>query len=177
MTTWAMVDLETLDTRPEGQILTIGGVKFDPFNSKDPFDEFYYRFNIDEQEQLGRTVSESTLEWWGRQDDEIIEEAFGPDNRTDCTDIMKALKKWYVGCDRIWSQGEMDTVMLEHMCHQLDQPVPWPFWCVENLRTLLNRMPRDPRKDIEFAAHNALEDCKGQVYALRKAFEHFDMKK
>ena len=28
------------------------------------------------QDSLGRTVSDSTLEWWGKQDPKIMEEAF-----------------------------------------------------------------------------------------------------
>lgn len=176
MTTVAMVDLETLDTCPEGQILTIGGVKFDPFTDAPVHSEFYYRFNIDEQEALGRTQSESALEFWANQATEIQDEAFHPD-RTECVTVLKALKKWYVGCNAIWSQGEMDPVMLEHMCRQMGQPVPWAFWHVENCRTILNRMPVDPRKSNTYAAHNALEDCKAQVIALRASFRHFGMTK
>lgn len=173
-----MIDLETLDTEPGAQVLTIGGVKFDPFTWDEPHSEFYYRFDIDEQEALGRTVSQDTLDnFWAKQPAEIIEEAFGPENRTGCRDILKALKKWHVGNDRIWSQGEFDTVIMENMCRQFGEPIPWAFWTVENCRTILNRMPKDPRKDKTFAAHNALEDCKIQVYALRKAYEYFDFKK
>jgi hypothetical protein len=178
MTTWAMIDLETLDTRPEAQILTIGGVKFNPFTWDEPHSPFSYRFDIDEQEQLGRTVSEDTLNnFWAKQSDEIIEAAFSPHDRTGCRDVLRDLKKWYVGCDRVWSQGEFDTVMIENMCRQLGEPIPWAFWTVENCRTILNRMPTDPRKSLNFAAHDAVEDCKAQVYALRKAFEHFGMKR
>jgi len=176
MTTWAMIDLETLDTRPEAQVLTIGGVKFDPFSFQDTHSDFYYRFDIDEQEALGRTQSESTLEWWATQPAEVQEEAFSAD-RTSCRTILKELKKWYVGCDRIWSQGEFDTVIMENMCRQLGEPIPWAFWSVENSRTLINRMPTDPRKGMKFVAHNALEDSKAQVDALRQTFKHFGMKK
>lgn len=176
MTTWAMIDLETLDTQPDAQVLTIGGVKFDPMNYNDTFDEFYYRFDIDEQEAMGRTQSEGTLKWWGQQSLAAQEEAFSPD-RTDCRTVLRALKKWYVGCAKVWSQGEFDTVMMENMCRQMGEPIPWAFYSVENCRTLLNRMPVDPRKGMTFAAHNALEDSKAQVFALRKTFEHFGMKK
>jgi hypothetical protein len=171
-----MIDLETLDTEPGAQVLTIGGVKFDPLNFNDTYDDFYYRFDIDEQEAMGRTQSDSTLAWWGTMSDEIQEEAFHPD-RTNCRTVLKALKKWYVGCNKVWSQGEFDVVILENMCRQLSEPIPWAFWSVENCRTMLNRMPTDPRKDVKFAAHNALEDSKAQVLALRKTFKHFGMTK
>jgi len=176
MTTWAMIDLETLDTCPAAQVLTIGGVKFDPFNFTDTHQDLYYRFDIDEQDKLGRTQSNSTLEWWAKQPAKIQEEAFS-DDRTDCRTILKALKKWTVGCDRIWSQGSFDINILENMCRQFGEPIPWVYWQIEDSRTMINRMPRDPRKDNNFAAHNALEDCKAQVDALRKTFKHFGMTK
>lgn len=177
MTTFAMIDLETLDTCPDGQILTIGGVKFDPFSDAEPHSEFMFRFDIDEQEALGRTVSESTLDWWSQQSDAAIQAAFGLENRIDCRSVLQALKRWYVGCSSVWSQGSMDTVMIEHMCKQLGEPVPWPYWAAENCRTIINRMPSDPRKELDFVAHDAVADCKAQVYALRKSFKHFGMNK
>jgi hypothetical protein len=176
MATYGMIDLETLDVTPDAQILTIGAVKFDPCNFDETFEEFYYRFDVDEQEALGRLQSDSTLAWWATQSKAIQEEAFHPD-RHSCRTILRELKKWHVGCEKIWSQGEFDTVMIENMCRQLDEPIPWKFWNVENCRTMLNRMPIDPRKEVKFAAHNALEDAKAQVLALRKTFKHFGMTK
>lgn len=178
MTTWGVIDLETLDTIPEAQVLTIGGIKFNPFNWTEPHSEFYYRFDIDEQEALGRTVSQDTLDnFWAKQPPEIIEEAFTPDGRTDCRTVLRALKKWYVGCDEIWSQGSFDINIIENMCRQVGEPIPWSFWTVGDSRPFFRRMPTDPRKSVKFAAHNALEDCKAQAFAMRKTFEHFGMKK
>ena len=178
MTTWGMIDLETLDTEPGAQVLSIGGIKFNPFNWTEPHSEFYYRFDIDEQEALGRSVSQDTLDnFWAKQPLEIIEDAFQPDGRTDCRTILQSLKKWYVGCDEIWSQGSFDINIIENMCRQLGEPIPWSFWTVGDSRPFIRRMPVDPRKGYTFAAHNALEDCKAQVYALRKTLEHFGMKK
>jgi hypothetical protein len=174
---FAMIDLETMDTIPSAQVLTIGGVKFDPFSLSEPHSEFYYRFEIDEQEKRGRSVSKSTLKWWGNQEAEIIEEAFTPDNRTDVHTVLQNLKKWYVGCDEIWSQGSFDVIIMEDLYRMYDEPVPWAFWTVGDSRPFIRRLPRDPRKDVKFAAHNALEDSKVQVAALRKCFKHFGMKK
>jgi hypothetical protein len=172
----AMIDLETLDIVPQGQILTIGAVKFDPTNFKETHSDFYYRFNIDEQEAMGRTQNTETLDWWASQDAEIQEEAFHAD-RTDCREILQALKKWCVGVDRFWSQGSLDYNMLEDLQRQMGEPRPWAFYQLEDCRTMLNRMPVDPRKGQTFAAHNALADCKAQIDALRKTFKHFGMNK
>lgn len=177
MTTWAMLDLETMATDPDAQVLTIGAVKFDPFSWSDPHSEFYLRIDIEEQEQRGRAIDQGTLEWWGNQSAEAIEEAFTDRDRVSVTDMLTALKKWYVGCDEVWSQGSMDINILEHMYRQYSLPVPWPHWKVGDSRAFLRRMPTDPRKDKKFLEHHALEDAKAQVYALRKTLEHFGMKK
>ena len=33
--------------------------------------------------ELGRTTSDSTIEWWGKQDPKAMEEAFSEDGRMD----------------------------------------------------------------------------------------------
>ena len=70
----AMVDIETLGTKEDAVILTVGGVKFDPYTDKDPYDRFLMAIDIDEQTANGSVVDEGTLEWWGTQPAEIQEE-------------------------------------------------------------------------------------------------------
>jgi hypothetical protein len=175
---FGMIDLETLDVLPSAQVLTIGGVKFNPFTQDAIHSEFYYRLDIDEQEQLGRTVSQSTLDdFWARQPAEVIQEAFSPDDRVSCRLMLQSLKKWCVGCDEIWSHGSFDINILENMCRQLGEPIPWAFWQISDSRTFFKRMPEDPRKSQNFTAHNALADAKAQAIGLRKTFKHFGMTK
>ena len=57
----AMIDIETLATDPNATILTIGGVKFNPYNDVEPHSEFYYKLDVDEQEKLGRTQDLSLI--------------------------------------------------------------------------------------------------------------------
>ena len=40
MTTHATIDLETLSTKPDAVLLTIGAIKFDPFTSDPPYANF-----------------------------------------------------------------------------------------------------------------------------------------
>jgi hypothetical protein len=179
MPTHAMIDLETLDTTPKGVILTIGGVKFNPLDiDSNAHSDFYMRLEINNQEERGRLMHQSTLDWWGRQEESIINEAFGDVDRHSVEDMLVALKKWFVGCDKVWAQGIcFDISMLEDVCRQYGYPIPWAFYQVEDARTLINRMPRDPRKEIKFAAHNALEDCRAQAKALQMTFKHFGFEK
>ena len=176
MTTHAMIDLETLGTTPDTVALTIGGVKFDPNNISPSKDYFYHRFDVDEQLDRGRSVDNSTIEWWGNQPADIREEALGDADRTTVLDVLKALNKWCVGVDAIWAQGPaFDIVILEHMFRQYEHHVPWPFWKIRDSRTLFQIMPKDPRKEIDFDAHNALEDCKVQARCVQKTLQKLEL--
>ena len=101
MPTHATIDLETLSTKPDAVLLTIGAIKFDPFTNDPPYNEFYYRANVDEQTAMGRHIEEGTLDWWSRQAPEIVEEALSDDNRHPVKEILTKLNKYLVGVDKI----------------------------------------------------------------------------
>lgn len=176
MTTHAMIDLETLGTTPDCAVLTIGGVKFDPNLIHKPTQEFYYRFEVNEQLDKGRTTLESTLEWWGKQDEAVREEALGDGNRTPVIEVLQALNKWCVGVDAFWCQGPaFDICILENLYRQYDHHIPWAFWKIKDSRTLFSIMPKDPRKEINFSAHNALEDCKVQAMCVQQTIKELGL--
>ena len=166
----AMIDLETLSTDVNAVVLTIGGVKFDPNNSTAPHSEFYYRLNVDEQLEKGRSVEQSTLDWWGEQDPAIMEEALGDGNRSDVEVVLEELRKWIVGVDVLWAHGvAFDVVLMETMYRLYGKNIPWPFWKVKDSRTLFGILPKDPRKSKTFDAHNALEDARIQAICVQEA--------
>ena len=72
----AMIDLETLSTNPNATILTVGGVKFDPYTSEEPAEGMYFRVDVDSQTKIGRNVMQETMNWWATQPKEIMEEAY-----------------------------------------------------------------------------------------------------
>lgn len=172
MATHAMIDLETLDTRPQCTILTLGAVKFNPNSKLEPYSEFYVKFDIDEQDRLGRTVSDATVEWWGKQDPAIQEEAFGTEDRMPVGDILTELNKWLVGVDVIWGHGYgFDITILEDLYRNVGRPIPWQFWQVKDSRTLFGCLPEDPRKSMQSDLHNALADAYFQAKAVQIAYE------
>jgi len=173
MPTHATIDLETLSTKPDAVLLTIGAIKFDPFTNDPPYSEFYYRANVDEQTAIGRHIEEGTLEWWSRQAPEIVEEALSDENRYPVKEILTRLNKYLVGVDKIWCQGPVfDIVILENLYRQLGLHWNWAFYNIRDSRTLFSLMPRDPRKDISFSAHNALEDCRIQSICVQKSLRN-----
>lgn len=172
-----MLDLETLGTKYDAVVLSIGAVKFDPYSDKEITDAFYMKLDVDEQVALGREIHPDTVNWWAQQKPEVREEALSDDNRESLETFTKGFNKFLVGCDDIWAQGPaFDIVILEHLYRQLEKPIPWQFWQIRDSRTLFNLVV-DPRKSMQTdEAHNALSDCIYQARGVQKVFKELKIK-
>ena len=174
----AMIDLETLSTKPNAAILTIGGVKFNPYNNIEPSQGLYHRIDVDAQTAIGREIDPATVEWWGTQPEDVREEALGDHDRVSVDELTKTLNKWCVGLDELWCQGPLfDYAILQNLYKQLGKPAPWNYWQIRDSRTVFSMMPSDPRKAIQEDAHNALADCYYQAKCIQSTFNHFGVKK
>lgn len=173
-----MLDLETIDTKPSATILSLGAVKFNPFDESEPYDELYLKILIDDQDALGRTASDSTIEWWSTQNPKIMEEAFDQTGALSVDDSLKKINKWMVGIDELWGHGYgFDITILEDLYRSQNKPIPWQFWQVSDSRTITKRMPRDPRKDMQTDLHNALADAYYQAKSVQLIFKHYNFEK
>ena len=165
----AMIDLETLHTTPQATVLTVGGVKFNPFDSSEPHSEFYFKLDIDSQ---NRDVSDDTIAWWGRQDPKVQEEAFSSANRVSMETFLDSLPKWMVGVDVLWGHGYgFDVTIMEDMLRQCSKPIPWQFWQVRDIRTLFALAKVDPRKAMQTDLHNALADAYFQAKGVQMVYK------
>jgi hypothetical protein len=167
-----MLDIETLSTRPESVVLTIGAVKFDPWGDDvDVEHGLYHRVNVDEQIALNRHVQEETVEWWGKQPADVFEEAMGENDRVSLDTMCADLNRFLVGVNNIWCQGPaFDIVILENLYRQLVKPTPWQFWQIRDSRTLFG-VHGDPREKDRKAAHNALMDCYYQAIGVQHIYK------
>ena len=172
----AMIDLETLSTNPNATILTVGGVKFDPYTSEEPDKGMYFRVDVNSQTNMGRDVMQDTVDWWSKQPKEISDEAFSDDNRVALNDMIKIINKFSVGVDVFWCQGPLfDYAILQDIYKQLGHPVPWQYWQIRDSRTLFNLVPRDPNEK-RTGLHNALEDCYFQAKKVQKVYKQLGIK-
>ena len=102
-------------------------------------------------------------------------EALGDLIETLVAEVLRALNRWCVGVDTIMVPKLLfDIGILENMYRQYDMHIP-PFWKIKDSRTLFG-MHQDPRKEIKFDAHNALEDCKVQHFVYNKLYNNLDWK-
>lgn len=70
-----MLDLETLSLEPTAAVIAIGAAMFDPLSDEPPVG-FFVPINVEEAKKLGH-VSQSTLDFWNSQDDELRRLMFG----------------------------------------------------------------------------------------------------
>lgn len=167
-----MLDIETLSTKPNAVILSLGAVKFDPYTNRIDVDEgLDIRVDVDEQTAMGRDVQEETLNWWATQPKEVQEAALGEQGRASIEEFTRRLNKIMVGADQIWCQGPaFDMVIIEDLYRSIGKPTPWQFWQVRDSRTLFGVFG-DPRDKNRAGAHNALMDCCYQAMGVQQVYK------
>lgn len=168
-----MIDLETLSTSPNAAVLTIGAIKFDPFNNElenPSCEKFYVKVDIDSCDELELDVSNDTLDWWSKQSKEAQEEAFSTEGRIHIREAFNKFYKFCWGAKRVWSHGAaFDTVICENIFRKLNKAVPWSFWEVRDTRTLFD-LGIDPQRP-PVLKHHALEDAWNQTVGVQNVFQ------
>jgi hypothetical protein len=172
----AMIDLETLSTRPNAVILSVGAVKFNPHSDYIDMDEgLDLRLDVDQQISMGRDLQEETIQWWEKQNKDVQEMVFDINDRISINNFIKKLNKFLVGVDSIWAQGPaFDIVILENLYRQLESPTPWQFWQIRDSRTLF-AVHGDPREKNRVGVHNALKDCYYQAIGVQQIYKKLNI--
>jgi hypothetical protein len=165
-----MLDLETLGTKPDTVILTLGAVKFNPYTTDMPGPGYYVRPDVDEQLASGRSYDEDTLTWWNDQDPVVREEALGTEGRISIEQMMADLNRFLVGVDNIFCQGPVfDISILENIYQQYSKPVPWHYWQIRDSRTIFKMINYDHKKN-NTGLHNALADSYSQAIGIQEVY-------
>lgn len=161
-----MIDIETLGTKADSVVLTIGALRFDPNSQTDPTDGLHLYLNVDQQTALGRHVSEDTLQWWSEQDEEVRADVFREDGRYGVEDALDMLSAFVKDAEAVWAQGPtFDMIILENLYAQFGRSAPWRYSRVRDSRTLFAVLG-DPRGQFPMA-HNALVDCYHQAKGIQ----------
>lgn len=167
-----MIDLETLSTRSDAVILTIGAVKFDRKEGLDKKlnkDTFYRRVTIGSCRLLKMHISHETYEWWNKQNKEVKEEAFEKD-RVSIQEALQEFVKWFGDCQYVWSHGSgFDIVILENAFRKCEIKCPWMFFNCRDTRTLYDIANVDVKK-YRTNHHHALYDCYSQIKGVQEAY-------
>lgn len=161
-----MIDIETLGTKAESVVLTIGALRFDPNSDVDPTDGLHLYLNVDEQTEAGRLVSEDTLQWWSEQAEEVRSDVFREDGRSTVKQALDSLYTFVKDAEAVWAQGPtFDMIILENLYASHGRSAPWRYSKVRDSRTLFAVLG-DPRGSFPMA-HNALVDCYHQAKGIQ----------
>lgn len=172
----AMIDIETLSTKTNAVILSIGAVKFNyDDHTVVPFDPLYIKPDVDEQTAMGRNIMESTIEFWSKQDASVQADTFSDADRVPLSQVTAELNKWLVGSKLIWGQGYgFDMNILETLYNDIGLPLPWNFWQIRDSRSVLGLFGIKPAKQNTGALHNALADAYHQATCLQDAIRQLN---
>ena len=164
-----MLDLETLGTRADAVILSLGAGKFDLTSGKIDDQGFYASISIDSNQELGRHIQEDTLLWWLKQD--IAAQSVFHEEKIALPQALEDFSDWVgTGDYEVWSNGaDFDIPMLGHAYAQIQMEAPWKFWASNCLRTY-KKLPgaKALAQTVPFAGvkHNALADAVHQAQVL-----------
>lgn len=172
-----MIDLETLGVDHDSVILSIGMVKFNPFNNG-IIDKIEIKPTIDDQTEIyGRMVDDSTIQWWATQSEDAVNQAMSDEGRFPFKDCMEAVFQYCWNQERVWANGSaFDIVILEHSLKQTltdrPNPIPWPYYTVRDTRTIyeITGVSLRDKKYKTKTTHSAVEDAEHQVIVLQDAY-------
>lgn len=161
-----MVDLETLSTRPNAAIVSIGAVFFD--KDEGLGEEFECVLDLDYQvKELGRHIAPGTVKWWLDQTADAKAVFKRP-----TVGVYQALDYFamFLGGPvksidvKVWGNGaSFDNVILGSLYEDAGVAQPWQFWNDRCFRTLKSEARSIMPPQFKGTAHNALADAKHQA--------------
>lgn len=158
-----MLDIETLSTRVDAAILSIGAVRFDRRNIGS---HFYARIDLGSCLQAGLTVDDSTFSWWLKQSEEARQKLYD-DSPLQLSEALSRFSSWLVAAGKpplVWGNGAaFDNAVLKHAYQAIDVPEPWPYWADRCYRTATHSAPKRLQEGV---AHDPIDDAISQARHL-----------
>jgi hypothetical protein len=103
-----MCDIETLGTGRDAAIVSIGAVRFNPYeNIPGSVIEFHARIDLAKSKDIG-VIDASTVEWWLKQD-KAAQDALTSGDRETLSAALTRFCQWmsHVPVEGFWSNGPM----------------------------------------------------------------------
>lgn len=166
-TVHVMIDLETLSTRPNASILSIGATKFTL--DEGIIDKFYCNIDAKSCKSVGLHVSKDTVDWWMKQS-AAARDALLVD-QLPLKEALQTFTNW-IGKDNVmpWGNGaSFDISIMESAYHAVGLTYPWKFYNIMCYRTVMNLMGLSNAKiraSENDTHHHALDDAISQTNTL-----------
>ncbi|HEO9146122.1 TPA: 3'-5' exoribonuclease [Enterobacter asburiae] len=168
-----MIDLETMGSKPNAPIVSIGAVFFDPSTGV-LGKEFYCVVNLKSSVDGGAVPDPETIMWWMQQSEEARMAICDKESSVNLVTALSDLNSFIRDNTdpfrvQVWGNGAtFDNVILRSSYEREYIPCPWHFWNDRDVRTIVElgrSLGFNPRRDIPFDGdmHNALADARHQA--------------
>lgn len=148
MTKHVMIDLWTLGKGPEGAIMAIGAVKFDPFKPKADLEQFFQAIDPVSSEALGMKLhAASVMNWLGREN--TLTE-YSKRRVVDLATGIYGFSEWCgVGCT-LWASDPVDILGLRRGYDLVGEEAPWSRErCSQTIISLADVIEAKARRDTD----------------------------
>lgn len=175
MTTAIMVDLETLSTRHDAAILSIGAVIFDPFIPGEIGATFETTISMASNAALNRHIDPGTVQWWLQQTPEAQAALLGG-QQFQLTHALGQFRDWVIAQSpsQVWANSpSFDCVILRSAFDAAGLRTPWNYYVERDVRTMkeiLTASEVEPPAPAGIA-HRAVDDCLKQIGIVQTAFQ------
>jgi hypothetical protein len=163
-----MLDLETLSSRPDAAIISIGACTFSDQGPSDetPRKTFYRIVSASSAQACGGRIDAGTVAWWARQSD-AARSILNDDDAMSIHSALDAFDAFIASCGagaRVWGNGaSFDNVVLRESYQRLGRKEPWKYTderCYRTLKKLRPDIGPLARAGVE---HNAVDDARTQA--------------
>ena len=173
-----MYDVETLGIESNSVILPMALVNFDvekkPTYSDLVKDAFFVKLNSKDQvDRLGRTVTQSTLDWWQQQNQAVKQMSLYPSENDVTAEEAHDLMKAYVNARPegkkaiVWARGNLDQMALGSMEDKMKRDAIFHFGRWRDVRTAVDLLTGSSNgyctipdfDDTMVVKHNPIHDC------------------
>ena len=158
-----MLDLETMGTKSNSAIISIGAVEFN-IQTGETGREFYRNISLQSCIDIGLKVDADTIMWWMEQSQAARKSL----TEGEVISIQQALIDFKEFCNKeyqIWgNSARFDLGLMQDAYNKANIDIPWDFRKERCVRTLVSFNP-EIKNNLEFTgtAHNALADCYHQI--------------
>lgn len=179
-----MIDLETLSTHNDAAIIEIGAVEFNK-ETGETGETFNVLIEPSDWCKNDRHIDGETIQWWFKQTNEARKRFVTKQKDIEYCTLKHALHKlryFIMDCDTVdddknvvvWGNGStFDISILQNAYEYFDIEVPWKFWSVNDVRTIVDLNPtiKANMKFVTGIQHSAVADCLHQIKYLTETIK------
>ena len=178
MLTELSIDIETLSTKPNALVLSIGMCWFSkdyPATvSRDVEKDSLIDLPIihPDLNQPGSHIDADTVQWWMRQSSEAKQVFSERIDREPLSYAVISIMEAVNNATHIWAKDpDFDCVILSHFLQSYSHDgFDWPFWKNRSVRTKLDDVPSAKNLPFEGVQHNALADAVHQARQIQACY-------